>query len=491
MSTHVHTLAHTLVHSLANITPAPVTWLVPSLIPRGKVTLLSGPPGSGKSLFALHLAAALSQAPHDHSPHLPVTHNAPADVFILSAEDDCRDTIAPRLEVLGADRSRIHIIGSTEAYIFDSSKTVNHKPHKSMPRDPDGRAFRDREYPEMYGHDEDEEPEFLRRNLDLTDIIDMNFLTDAIRGGLNTSLLIIDSLASYLGHKTIFSHKAVKVVMDYLTDLAQRFNIAILVLCNATQPSRRSQLPRPMGSAFLSTIARSILTIQEDESWVPPRSAWGEPNKPSELPDPSPVPADPAPSDLALSAFRFSLSTPRLLTPLKTISSRLPAPIPFEITDSGLTFHPPRPPQPTKTDLARAMLQDLLKTGPKFLSREIYPAAEAHGVTKNPLFEAANQLKLVRTPHPQPTGRPLYTWSLPGATEKPRDCSPWDAPPAAATRPPATTPAHPQEPTPPNARGKPRDSSPWDEPPPATPTTTPATPAHSKESTPRTRSGTL
>jgi len=87
----------------ADIAPRSVQWLWPGRIARGKVTMLAGHPGLGKSQLALAIAAIVTTG-----------GRWPVDGFraecgsavILSAEDDAEDTIRPRLEAAGADLAR-------------------------------------------------------------------------------------------------------------------------------------------------------------------------------------------------------------------------------------------------------------------------------------------------------------------------------------------------------------------------------------------------
>ena len=85
--------------------PEPVTWLWPGRLAAGKLALLVGDPGLGKSWITLDLAARLSagRAMPNDAPAVP-----PCDVILLSAEDGLADTIRPRLDALGADVARIH-----------------------------------------------------------------------------------------------------------------------------------------------------------------------------------------------------------------------------------------------------------------------------------------------------------------------------------------------------------------------------------------------
>lgn len=100
---------------LSDVVPQPVRWLWRGRIPFGKVTILDGDPGLGKSLVSLDVAARVSTArtmPDGTTGDLI----EPAGVVLLSAEDDSADTIRPRLEAAGADVSRIvHLRAVREA----------------------------------------------------------------------------------------------------------------------------------------------------------------------------------------------------------------------------------------------------------------------------------------------------------------------------------------------------------------------------------------
>ena len=86
-----------------------VDWLWDRRIPMGKITLISGDPGVGKSFLTLDLAARVSKGSNwpDGTP-CPV-----GSVLLFSAEDGVSDTIRPRLDKLGADLERIHFANAT------------------------------------------------------------------------------------------------------------------------------------------------------------------------------------------------------------------------------------------------------------------------------------------------------------------------------------------------------------------------------------------
>ena len=85
----------------------PIEWLWPGRIAIGKVTVLAGDGGLGKSTVLFDLAARLSRG--DHWPVSPERAPVRSSV-ILSSEDDAADTIKPRLAAAGADMTKIHVV---------------------------------------------------------------------------------------------------------------------------------------------------------------------------------------------------------------------------------------------------------------------------------------------------------------------------------------------------------------------------------------------
>lgn len=97
---------------LSDVQPERVSWLWPGRIPLGKLTILDGDPGNGKSTLTLDIAARVSLGTEmPDGTHSYV--DGPAGVVLLSAEDGLGDTIRPRLDAANADVSMITAITGT------------------------------------------------------------------------------------------------------------------------------------------------------------------------------------------------------------------------------------------------------------------------------------------------------------------------------------------------------------------------------------------
>jgi hypothetical protein len=82
-----------------------VHWLWMDRIPRGRVTLIEGPGGAGKSFVALDLAARVSVgAPW---PEGPGSGEEPGDSLLLCRQDTSQDLLARRLHLAGANPERL------------------------------------------------------------------------------------------------------------------------------------------------------------------------------------------------------------------------------------------------------------------------------------------------------------------------------------------------------------------------------------------------
>src|SRR5947209_18267028 len=92
----------------SELTTRAVAWLCPGRLPLGKLAILDGDPGLGKSIFTLDLCARLSAGRPFADDAAAAA--APAAAIVLNGEDGAEDTIRPRLLALGADVQRVFVL---------------------------------------------------------------------------------------------------------------------------------------------------------------------------------------------------------------------------------------------------------------------------------------------------------------------------------------------------------------------------------------------
>lgn len=93
----------------ADIAPTPIQWLWKPFLARGKLSILDGDPGTGKSFVAVDLAARLSRGGPLPDGQMLARPNV---TLLLNAEDDWADTVRPRAAAAGADLARVLVAGS-------------------------------------------------------------------------------------------------------------------------------------------------------------------------------------------------------------------------------------------------------------------------------------------------------------------------------------------------------------------------------------------
>lgn len=194
-----------------------VEWLWMHRIPRGKVTVLDGDPGLGKSTVTLDLAARVSKGramPSDER------EREPAGVVLLTAEDGIGDTIRPRLEAAGADLERVAVLTAV--------------------RDDEGKP----------------------RLPVLPD--DVGTISGALRGQ-RAGLLVIDPLMAFLAGR-VDSHRDqdVRGALHLLADLAEREHVAVLIVRHLNKAGGGHPIYRGGGSIGIIGAARAGLLVAPD-----------------------------------------------------------------------------------------------------------------------------------------------------------------------------------------------------------------------------------
>lgn len=206
---------------LSAVQPEPVRWLWPGRIALGKLTLLVGDPGLGKSFLSIDIAARVSTG--RPWPDSPGAFNEPGGVVMLSAEDDIADTIRPRLDAAGADVERVVAL-------------------RAVRRRDVGGAIREAHF-------------------DLT--TDLNSLAAAAEAVDDCKLVVIDPISAYLGATDSHVNSDVRAALSPLADLAARLNVAVLGVTHL----RKGEGPavyRAIGSVAFIAAARAAWSVSKD-----------------------------------------------------------------------------------------------------------------------------------------------------------------------------------------------------------------------------------
>jgi len=202
----------------SSIKPEILRWLWPGRIPLGKLTLLVGDPGLGKSLVTIDIAARISTG--RKFPDGAECHQGSA--ILLSAEDDPGDTIRPRLDAAKAEVSRVHLLEA--AYRFAE----------------DGKRI--------------EAPFSLE--------LDIPVLEDAIER-TGARLVVIDPISAYLGNVDSHANAEVRGLLSPLAALATKRETAVIGVTHLRK-SPGAAIYRAMGSLAFAAAPRAVWGVVAD-----------------------------------------------------------------------------------------------------------------------------------------------------------------------------------------------------------------------------------
>ena len=183
-----------------------IEWLWYPFIPYGKLTIIQGDPGDGKTTMVLNLAAKLSKG-EALDKNMKVTE--PVNVIYQTAEDGLADTVKPRLELAGADCERIIVID-------ESDKSLS--------------------------------------------MVDERLEQAIVRTGAR--LLILDPIQAYLGGGMDMNRaNEARDMTKKLGALAEKTKCAIILIGHMNKASGNKAAYRGMGSIDFFAVARSVLLV--------------------------------------------------------------------------------------------------------------------------------------------------------------------------------------------------------------------------------------
>ena len=198
-----------------DITPQPVRWCWPGRIPLRAVTILDGDPGLGKSAITYDLTGRISsgQPMPNCTEAMP-----PSGVVLLQAEDSLAGTILPNLQACGADLGKVRL--------YDKERFAV-------------------------------QPFVLPNNLPLIETAIVN---------VGAKLLVIDPLTAFCLDTNTNADAAVRRVLGPLAVLAERNDLAVLVVRHRRKTAARNPLYGGAGSIGIIATARSALLVGHNPS---------------------------------------------------------------------------------------------------------------------------------------------------------------------------------------------------------------------------------
>lgn len=182
-----------------------VQWLWKPYIPFGKITIIQGDPGEGKTTFALRLTAACTTGQA-----LPGMDPAePFNVIYQTAEDGLGDTVKPRLMDAGADQERV-------LNINESIRTLT--------------------------------------------LLDERIEAAIVQTG--AKLMILDPIQGYLGDRIDMNRaNEIRTVLKNVAAVAERTGCAIVLVGHLNKAAGTNSAYRGLGSIDFRAAARSVLLV--------------------------------------------------------------------------------------------------------------------------------------------------------------------------------------------------------------------------------------
>ena len=187
-----------------------VEWLWYPYLSYGKLTILQGDPGEGKSTLAIQIAAMMTKG---EAFPLSEERKKPENVIYQCAEDNPEDTVLSRLKAAGADLDSVYFITEED------------------------------------------------RNLTLED----REIEESIRMS-GARLVILDPIQAFIPSDGDMQSAAyMRGIMRNLASVAQKYGCAVILIGHMNKSRGGKNLYRGLGSIDIAAIARSVLMVKRNE----------------------------------------------------------------------------------------------------------------------------------------------------------------------------------------------------------------------------------
>jgi putative DNA primase/helicase len=204
---------------MSDIEPEPVEWIWKNRLARGKITMVAGNPGLGKSQIGIDIAARISNGGEfSDGQRAPI-----GSILILTAEDAAADTVRPRCEGASADLDRVHRL---KAVVFKGGHTTT----------------------------------FSLQH-------DLVALGKKVKELGDVALVIIDPITSYMGGgREMDSHRNtdVRSTLEPLAAWAEQHNVAVLCITHPPKNAPAKAIHALVGSIAFSAAPRLVFLAIED-----------------------------------------------------------------------------------------------------------------------------------------------------------------------------------------------------------------------------------
>lgn len=203
---------------LADVQVEPIDWLWKRRFARGKLNILAGQPGLGKSQMAAMMAAKVTRGGNwpDGMP-CPI-----GNVIFICCEDDAADTIVPRLDAAGADREKVHIVD----WIVEKAEQGQER----------------------------------RRSFDIGK--DSEVIRDLCKEIGDVALIVIDPVSAYLGGADSHKTSDVRAALAPLQTIAAEIGVCVVLISHLNKGGvDASAMSRVAGSGAFVAAARSAWLV--------------------------------------------------------------------------------------------------------------------------------------------------------------------------------------------------------------------------------------